>query len=85
MTLAETIYQKSLALPPEKALAVLDFIDFIKDRSTSSNDTSTNNTQVPNHLLFSQRWQGRFSKSSFSEQEQADDPKLTYLAQRYHL
>ncbi|MBK5940832.1 hypothetical protein [Halochromatium roseum] len=32
MTLAETIYQKSLSLPPEKAREVLDFIDFIKDR-----------------------------------------------------
>ncbi|MBK1621061.1 hypothetical protein CKO42_22085 [Lamprobacter modestohalophilus] len=32
MTLAETIYQKSLTLPPEKAREVLDFIDFIKDR-----------------------------------------------------
>ncbi len=28
MTLAETIYQKSLTLPPEKAREVLDFIDF---------------------------------------------------------
>ncbi|MEA1049540.1 hypothetical protein U5801_06945 [Lamprobacter modestohalophilus] len=32
MTLTETIYQKSLTLPHEKARGVLDFIDFIKDR-----------------------------------------------------
>jgi hypothetical protein len=37
MTLAETIYQKSLTLPPEKAREVLDFIDFIKDRSVGAN------------------------------------------------
>ncbi|MDD5321180.1 MAG: hypothetical protein PHD43_11320 [Methylococcales bacterium] len=33
MTLAETIYQKSLELPDDKAIEVIDFIDFIKSRS----------------------------------------------------
>lgn len=33
MTLAETIYQKSLELPDNKAIEVIDFIDFIKSRS----------------------------------------------------
>ena len=33
MNLAETIYQKSLDLPEEKAIEVIDFIDFIKNRS----------------------------------------------------
>jgi hypothetical protein len=33
MNLAETIYQKSLDLPEEKAMEVIDFIDFIRNRS----------------------------------------------------
>jgi hypothetical protein len=33
MNLAETIYQKSLDLPEEKAIEVIDFIDFLKNRS----------------------------------------------------
>lgn len=33
MNLAETIYQKSLDLPEEKAIEVIDFIDFIKNSS----------------------------------------------------
>lgn len=33
MNLAETIYQKSLDLPEEKAIEVIDFIDFIKNKS----------------------------------------------------
>lgn len=32
MNLAETIYQKSLDLPEDKAFEVIDFIDFIKSR-----------------------------------------------------
>ena len=32
MNLAETLDQKSLTLPPEKAREVFDFIGFIKDR-----------------------------------------------------
>lgn len=36
MTLAETIYQKSLELPDNKAIEVIDFIDFIKSRSQST-------------------------------------------------
>lgn len=35
MGLAETIYHKSLDLPAEKAIEVIDFIDFIKDRLNS--------------------------------------------------
>ena len=33
MNLAETIYQKSLDLPEDKAQQVIDFIDFLKSRS----------------------------------------------------
>ena len=33
MNLAETIYQKCLDLPEEKAIEVIDFIDFLKNRS----------------------------------------------------
>ena len=36
MTLAETIYQKSLELPDDKAIEVIDFIDFIKSRTQPS-------------------------------------------------
>ena len=32
MTLAETIYQKSLSLPEEKARAVLNFIDALQQQ-----------------------------------------------------
>lgn len=35
VNLAETIYQKSLDLPAEKAIEVIDFIDFIKNRLVS--------------------------------------------------
>lgn len=37
MNLAETIYQKSLDLPAEKAIEVIDFIDFLKNRLTYKN------------------------------------------------
>ena len=37
MNLAETIYQKSLDLPAEKAIEVIDFIDFLKNRLVSKN------------------------------------------------
>ncbi len=37
MNLAETIYQKSLDLPIDKAIEVIDFIDFLKKRSYSKN------------------------------------------------
>jgi hypothetical protein len=33
MNLAETIYQKSLELSEDKAIEVIDFIDFLKNRS----------------------------------------------------
>lgn len=33
MNLAEKIYQKSLELPDNKAIEVIDFIDFIKNRT----------------------------------------------------
>jgi hypothetical protein len=33
MNLAETIYQKSLDLPEDKAIEVIDFIDFLKNRA----------------------------------------------------
>jgi hypothetical protein len=38
MNLAETIYQKSLDLPAEKAIEVIDFIDFLKNRLVSKNN-----------------------------------------------
>ncbi len=37
MNLAETIYQKSLDLPTDKAIEVIDFIDFLKKRMSSKN------------------------------------------------
>ena len=37
MNLAETIYQKSLDLPAEKAIEVIDFIDFLKNRIAAKN------------------------------------------------
>ena len=37
MNLAETIYQKSLDLPIDKAIEVIDFIDFLKKRISSKN------------------------------------------------
>jgi hypothetical protein len=51
MTLAETIYQKSLALPPEKAREVLDFIDFIKDRRNTVEPASRTAVSDPKSLL----------------------------------
>ena len=39
MNLAETIYQKSLDLPEEKAIEVIDFIDFLKNRSRANQPT----------------------------------------------
>lgn len=38
MNLAETIYQKSLDLPEEKAIQVINFIDFIKSRLKPDNE-----------------------------------------------
>ena len=40
---------------------------------------------VPGKPSFSERWQGRLTEPSFSDQELADDPKLAYLAKRYDL
>ncbi|MEA3642167.1 MAG: hypothetical protein VBE63_19825 [Lamprobacter sp.] len=51
MTLAETIYQKSLTLPPEKAREVLDFIDFIKDRSSVAEAENNTSAAKPRSLL----------------------------------
>lgn len=42
MNLAETIYQKSLDLPTEKAIEVIDFIDFLKNRLGSKNSIHFN-------------------------------------------
>ena len=38
MNLAETIYQKSLDLPEDKAIQVINFIDFIKSRLKPDNE-----------------------------------------------
>ena len=35
MNLADTIYQKSLDLPPDKAQQVIDFIDSLKPRQST--------------------------------------------------
>jgi hypothetical protein len=51
MTLAETIYQKSLSLSPEKAQEVLDFIDFIKGRRTETTSRPATLTAEPASLL----------------------------------
>ena len=40
---------------------------------------------TPVRPSFSERWQGRFAKPSFSAEELAADPKLAYLAKRYDL
>lgn len=37
MSLAQTIYQKSLDLPEEKAIEVIDFIDFLKRKLSFGN------------------------------------------------
>jgi hypothetical protein len=47
MNLAETIYQKSLDLPEEKAIEVIDFIDFLKQRSSTK--TVQSNASVVVH------------------------------------
>ena len=39
MNLSDTIYQKSLDLPLEKAQQVIDFIDFLKTRTPPSPST----------------------------------------------
>lgn len=39
MSLADTIYQKSLELPTDKAIEVIDFIDFIQTRLDSETDS----------------------------------------------
>ncbi|MCF7978739.1 MAG: hypothetical protein K9L82_12115 [Chromatiaceae bacterium] len=51
MTLAETIDQKSLTLPPEKAREVLDFIDFIKDSPGINAADSDRGAAKPRSLL----------------------------------
>ncbi len=38
MNLAESIYQKSLDLPEDKAIQVINFIDFIKSRLKPDNE-----------------------------------------------
>jgi hypothetical protein len=44
MNLAETIYQKSLDLPAEKAIEVIDFIDFLKSQLTLKNSVPVNDS-----------------------------------------
>lgn len=62
MNLAQTIYQKSLALTPEKAQAVIDFIDFIQTRpSLVTEETTEASNQTEPKLSFSERWRGKFS------------------------
>lgn len=51
MILAETIYRKSLALPPDKAREVLDFIDFIKDRASVAEAQHNTGAAKPGSLL----------------------------------
>ncbi|MEB3189947.1 MAG: hypothetical protein VKL42_06350 [Snowella sp.] len=61
MNLAQTIYQKSLALTPEKAQAVIDFIDFIQSRpSLVIEDIPEASNQTKSKLSFSERWRGKF-------------------------
>jgi hypothetical protein len=48
MTLAETIYQKSLELPDEKAIEVIDFIDFLKSRAGLLKESP--NLNAPSHI-----------------------------------
>jgi hypothetical protein len=52
MNLAETIYQKSLDLPAEKAIEVIDFIDFLKNRISSKSNFQFNNQENSLKALF---------------------------------
>jgi len=53
MTLAETIYQKSLELPDDKAIEVIDFIDFIKSRTQPSMPVQPDKTTPSLYQSFS--------------------------------
>ncbi|SEH05053.1 DUF2281 domain-containing protein [Candidatus Venteria ishoeyi] len=51
MSLADTIYQKSLDLPIDKATEVIDFIDFIKMRTDSKTTIQTDAQNIkPSNL-----------------------------------
>jgi hypothetical protein len=52
MNLAETIYQKSLSLPPEQAQAVIDFIDSIKSHSSEIEQPVNTSTEPVSLLPF---------------------------------
>lgn len=51
MNLAETIYQKSLDLPEDKAIEVIDFIDFLKNRSRPNKPIKQSKAQNETHAL----------------------------------
>lgn len=46
MNLAEVIYQKSLDLPEDKAIQVINFIDFIKSRLKPDNEQNLEHDKV---------------------------------------
>lgn len=56
MNLAETIYQKSLDLPEDKAIEVIDFIDFLKNRSRPNKLIKQSKAQNETNAL-QQSWQ----------------------------
>lgn len=51
MNLAETIYQKSLDLPEDKAIEVIDFIDFLKNRSRPGKPVNQAKAENQTHPL----------------------------------
>lgn len=84
MNLAETIYQKSLTLPPEKAQVVIDFIDFIKTRpNVVEEQTPEIKAQPKAQPSFSERWRGKFSPLEYTSETLAEDPRLAFLAEKY--
>lgn len=69
MNLAEIIYQKSLDLPEDKAAEVIDFIDFIKSRSTGEAHKSTAVEPVPNEKTAALLKQSKEDYQSFADTE----------------
>jgi hypothetical protein len=86
LNLAQTIYEKSLSLPPEKAQAVIDFIDFIQACPNFATEKATKNSnQTEPKPSFSERWRGKFSPLDYTSEALAEDPQLAYLAEKYLL
>ena len=85
MSLVETIYQKSLDLPPDKAQQVINFIDAIKAQPPIAPQSAHPAKTQPERPTFSQRWRGKLDIGKFSPEALEADPRLAYLAERYKL